>query len=515
MYLPGVVCLKSHAPDHPNLKVERYKGVSPKLRKTYCIAGFSPEVCFSTFNNTIDAAECAVKERVFFMEVEGKFVAPTRPSDGIYTNVNTRFNTLMRKHAVFANPMAPIQFAESYRARKRQLYLRAVESLTFKPLAKKDSIVNAFLKYEKYNFNKRKVPRVISPRGPRFTVEMGRFIKPIEKKIYSIINTHIYKSPTVLKGMNQAQRGDVISKIWDEFRDPCALSIDAEKFDRHVSEDALQYEHSIYQLFYPRSCFFRWLCAMQRRNRVYINMRDGVLFYKIRGTRMSGDVNTSLGNCLLSTSILSDFISYIRELEPVLIRVINDGDDSVLFFERKYLELIKTSVRPFCLQYGFRMTVEDPVFELEHVVFCQSQPVWGGDGYVMIRDPRVSLAKDCVALQPLDNVKISEMWLAAVGLCGLAVMGGFPIFKSFYESLVRSSNGAKPLEHPVMQEEMWFATMGMNRKDQLICQRSRYSFWLAFGVSPDEQIAIEDFYDSREPSTILDNDRSRFVNLPL
>jgi hypothetical protein len=509
--LPGVDCALSVAPDHPDLKVIKHRGMPMKVRKTYRISGISNHNCYSTFNNTIDAAECAVKERVFFVQLNELFVPPPQPIDGIYSK-SSSFDRILRKNARFTNPMDPLSFAESYRARKRTLYTNAANSLKLRPISRKDAYVNAFLKFEKYDFipTKRKVPRIISPRGPRFNVSMGRFLKPVEKKIYSIINNQIYKSPTILKGMNQEERGRVIYDIWKSFKKPCALGIDAKRFDQHVSEDALRYEHSIYKCFHPYSSEFSRLCDWQVNNKCYINQPDGTIYYTTKGTRMSGDNNTSLGNCLLCTRMLHDFVISIPGM-----KLINDGDDCVLFFESHFLEQVRAGINPHCLKYGFTMEIELPVFELEHVEFCQSQPVYDGRCYTMIRNPHRCIPKDSISLKNLDQQNIAEMWLSAVGHCGLATSGGMPIFDSMYRCYIRASNGAEPLKDPLMDEYMWFATMGMNRSNCSVTTQARYSFWLAFNIPPDSQIAIEQYYDDLSLDSSVKIDRCHFANLPL
>jgi len=197
------------------------------------------------------------------------------------------------------------------------------------------------------------------------------------------------------------------------------------------------------------------------------------------------------------------------------VKLINDGDDCVLFCERYQLQDILDNVFQHCLRYGFTMEIEEPVFELEHVVFCQAQPVFDGTCWTMIRDPRKCLAKDSISLKPLDQKGMAQMWLSAVGQCGLAVSGGMPIYDSLYRCYVRSSNGAKPLTDPVMDEYMWFATMGMNRTGRPITDQARYSYWLAFGIPPDSQIAIEQYYDGLMLCPDVDLNRCHFAQLPI
>lgn len=509
-----MICALSTAPDHPHLTVTKTKGTQCKIRKTFLISGLSPDVNFRTYNNTIDAAECAIKERVLFVQQPDKsFAPPPQPLVTSYTTDMSDIFAVFKQNVKFSTPMQPLQFAMTYQARKRTIYINAAKSLELVPLTQKDAVIKAFLKFEKYNFKpgKRVVPRVISPRGPRFTVSLGRYVKPIEKQIYHIVNTKLFDTPTILKGLNPEQRGGVIHDKWLSFRRPCAIGIDAKRFDQHVSIDALRFEHEVYKSFHPYDKHFHWLLSLQLRNKCFVNMADGSASYRTTGTRMSGDVNTALGNCLISTSILWN----LRKVSGINFQVINDGDDCVLFCETRDEPLLRQLIAPFFLNHGFNMEIEATVFELEQVVFCQSQPIFDGSVYTMVRDPRIAIAKDCVSLKPLDNIQISKMYMAAIADCGLSLTSGIPVFQSFYDSLKRGSDGAKPLRDPIFENKYWYTTLGLVRTSRVITDESRYSFWLAFDISPDEQIAIEQLYDSTELSPYINDDRVAHIELPM
>lgn len=514
MQLPGMDCATSTAPNHPDLMVVKYRGLYPKLRKTFFIAGLSPEINFATYNNSIAAAECAVKERVFFVQnADGVYTAPPSPNPTSFTTGMQGFIAEFRKHTSFFNPMTTEQFALSYQAQKQRRYLAASQSLLVKPYSVKDSYVKVFLKFEKYNFKpgKKIVPRVISPRGDRYTVALGRYIKPIEKEIYKIFNTKLFDLPVILKCYNQDQRGHIIHQKWERFHNPCAISIDAKRFDQHVSKDALLFEHRIYKLFYPRSKEFSMLLGHQLNNKHFCNMPDGFIKYFTQAGRKSGDVTTALGNCLISSASLH----YLLQASGVHFEFVNDGDDSVIICDSKDEPTLRAMIPTFFLRLGFTMDVEPTVYELEQVKFCQSQPIFDGHKYIMIRDPRISLTKDCLSLKPLDNKKVSKMWLSSVGQCGLSLTAGIPVVQAFYNCLIRASDGAKMLRDPTMDDWYHYVGKGLKRTDQTICPKTRFSFWLAFGVCPEEQIAIEQFYNCTTIDTDVKDHRIKHAMLPI
>lgn len=150
---------------------------------------------------------------------------------------------------------------------------------------------------------------------------------------------------------------------------------------------------------------------------------------------------------------------------------------------------------------GFNMVVEEPVYELEKVVFCQSQPVFDGASWTMVRDPRSCIAKDCISLKPWVNAKEYESWIKCVGMSGSSLAGGIPVLDPFYRSFVRAGRNAKPLslKDPTLIGGLFWQAKGMHRRELKITEDARYSFWRAFDITPDEQIAIEDEFNAITP----------------
>jgi hypothetical protein len=407
--------------------------------------------------------------------------------------------------------MTALAFAESYHGPKYKIYSKAATSLDVKPFTAKDSYISSFMKCEKYNFTAKPdpVPRIIQPRCPRALVTYGRYIKPIEKRIYNSIN-NMFGSTTIFKGLNAEQRGVSLKQKWDRFNDPVCVGLDASRFDQHVSKEALKWEHKIYQHYYPGDRFFRWLMNLQTANTCFARMGDTLFKYKTNGCRMSGDMNTALGNCLLMSSMV---YSYLRE-KSIQAELANDGDDCVVFMERKDLLRFQSGLEDWFLEMGFNMVVEEPVYTLEKVVFCQSQPVYDGTNYIMVRDPRSSIPKDCLAVKPLDNPKIFEKWCAAVGLGGMSLTGGIPVWQNFYRAIIVSSHGQKPLTDPTLKGQ-FYSAKGMDRLFREPTDECRFSFYLAFGIHPEEQLASEVYYDSVDLTWGADELKTKYVNLPL
>jgi len=182
--------------------------------------------------------------------------------------------------------------------------------------------------------------------------------------------------------------------------------------------------------------------------------------------------------------------------------------------ERKDVPTLQKEIAGFFSRSGFSMVTEKPVDVFEQIVFCQCQPVMDSQGsYRMVRDPRVAISKDLVAIKPLDVGNLAQRWLAAVGEGGMSLGSGIPVIQAFYQCLLRNSNGAKKLIDPTLEGGFFRNSAGMHSKISQVSSESRLSFWLAFDIPPESQVALEEYYSSIE---LTRGDLgSRFVALPL
>lgn len=176
--------------------------------------------------------------------------------------------------------------------------------------------------------------------------------------------------------------------------------------------------------------------------------------------------------------------------------------------ERSHLPLFVGGFREWFLEMGFSIILEEPVTTLERIEFCQAQPVFDGHGYTMVRSLK-SFSKDAISLVPLASERTFKMWLAAVGDGGMSLTGGIPMWQEFYSVMQRSAEGLSSkrrrrgatrfLDCTAMETGMMMAAKGMLREYGHVCPETRFSFWLAFGVIPDYQRAVEDLFRTRAP----------------
>lgn len=487
-------CIKTQAPPHPDLQVQHRAGVPRKPRLLNVFRNLSNEQRYGVYANNLSTLERAVLERVFYVrnKITGDFQSPPEPSLGLWDKSN-EFTDKLLTHSYHAIPLDPQRFVDESQACRKKLYQKAVNDNLVYGVSARIAEVRAFVKREKYNFTKKSdpVPRVIQPRDARYIVETGRYIRPIEKKLYKNIN-EVVGHCAVFKGLNADQRAKELRGHWDCFKQPVAVMLDAERFDEHVSKEALEWEHSIYKSFYPRDKYFGWLMKLQTRNVCKGYTPEGVIKYRINRNRMSGDSNTALGNTLIMCMLLYTYLGS----KNITGRIADDGDDSVIIMEQSDLPIFLNGLYEWFISYGFSMAVEPPVSTFEEIEFCQCHPVYDGVSWVMVRDPRVSIAKDCVVLKPMQNRKVLNKWMSAVGKGGLTLTGGIPVVQNLYHRFSQLSEGATELRDPTLQTGFFRMGIGMKRGYSTPTPEARCSFWKAFGITPECQIQIEQWFDA-------------------
>lgn len=470
---------------------------TPKERRYVRVAGVSPDVEIVPFINSLDTLLRAVTERVFLVKGESGFTRPPRPAPGVFARELRDTRALLIKLLPSTAPVSHQSFVDRYQGRKREFYQRALEDMRAgRYTLEDDASVKVFVKYEKTDRTTKvdPVPRVISPRNPRFNIRVGRYLSPLEKKMFKSLGKLFHDShPTVIKGLNASESARVLEAKWNLFREPVAVGLDASRFDQHVSKDALSWEHDIYL-----HCFgakkhkerLARLLSLQLVNQCCGSVPDGEVKYTVTGTRMSGDMNTSLGNCVLMCSMMKAFFLH----KGVSAQLANNGDDCVVFLEKRDLTHFMAGLTDWFLRLGFNMTVEKPVFSFEELEFCQTKPIFDGLEWVMCRKPHTAITKDSVMLKSWDTPSIFRGWLDAVGTGGLALTGRLPVFQSFYSSYVRSGK-KRAIPKELLPWSFSNLCRGMRRTRGVVRPEARCSFYEAFGITPCEQLALEAYYD--------------------
>ena len=468
---------------HPNIQVKDVSRPRDPQRWAFTLDAPRPEEGFSVHNNSLNNLLRGINERVFY--INNDRVEPVQPIPNGFDQLKwfeEKFTTTTLR------PWTLEKFADSYVGSQRTRYQKAVDSLAFQPLSDDDTVVSTFVKCEKINFSRKKdpAPRVIQPRNPRFNASIGRFIKPLEHLIYKRLRK-LYGMPCVAKGFDTFQTGAILYQKWQMFDNPCAISLDASRFDQHNSKDALKWTHKIYKLFCDDEEFSHHLNQLLY-NRARASCKDGFVTYEVEGRRMSGDMDTALGNCLLMTAMTYSLCASLG----IEHQVMDNGDDIVVIMDKSNEDAFKLQVNEFYRNLGFSMKVEDTVYVLEHIEFCQMHPVFDGLEWRMVRN-LTSLAKDLICC---TNPQQVSTWLQAIGDGGISLTSGMPVYQEFYCFL-------RKFGHRKSKASSWkhFQDSGFSRLARLqrrepapVSPQARLSFQEAFGVGISQQLSLESVY---------------------
>jgi len=411
-------------------------------------------------------------------------VTPPQPLPGVVEKSLKKFGKKLIHMTNRVVPLTTKEFVESYTGRKRKVYQANADSLELLPLRRQDSFAQVFIKDEKVNLTRKDdpCPRAISPRSARFNIEIGKHLKPMEKEVFRGI-ARVFRSTTVMKGLNALERGSAIARKWRRFDKPVAILLDASRFDQHCNIQIINWEHGIEERMTLDPDDLKRLNSWRKVNTCFARAQDGAFKYKIKGTRLSGDMDTAMGNCLTMCGMTWSFMMYIG---IVKFEYANDGDDGVLIVEQEHLAKVLATFPDYFRSLGFTMKLEGIAYELEHIEFCQARPVFDGEKWRMLRDPRVCFGKDSLSLKnTIDIVKLREL-RSAIGWCGIALAGDMPLFWRFYPSMVD-----RPQEEQEFSTGMQFLARGMDTVIAEPTSVARESFHRAYGISPDDQIAIE------------------------
>ena len=345
----------------------RRNGLTHKTREFTVLTGLGPDHNLGVYDNSVDTIERAFAERYFLCKDGEGFRPAFKVGPSSYrTPEFSAFRDVVMEHMPSLPVMTSQQVVDTYHGPKRRVCQNALYSLEEQGLTEADAHLSAFVKFEKQDVEK--APRVINPRSARYYLRLGKYLKHAEHKYFRAINKAYggRTRATVIKGLNADQSADVLVEKWQQFDDPVAVGLDASKFDMHVSVAALRYEHSFYKALFPNNTELRWLLEMQLRNKGVARALDGTVKFTMEGTRCSGDLNTSLGNCIIMCALVWVY----SKLRGVRVELANNGDDCVVFMERHDEPAFQRGLSSWFRSKGFAMAVEPTVDTLEQVEFC-------------------------------------------------------------------------------------------------------------------------------------------------
>lgn len=375
-----------------------------------------------------------------------------------------------------------------YHGAKRRKYQQARVDLAHAPIRRSDSYIAAFIKAEK--IFELKDPRMIQARSVRYNCVLGDYLKPIEHHLYNIKGTgrlskYLPPGRLIAKGCNMERRARLIRNKMLRFSKPMVVSLDASRFDAHVTK-MLEVEHLIY-LRYWRSPELQRILAWQVYNR---GRTSGGIRYKCKYGRMSGDMNTALGNCLISIIVLANIMRRLR-VKPTHWDMLCDGDDVLLFIDAGKRGILE-QLPDYYLQHGFKIKIENVTDEFNKVRFCQTFPCDTPMGPKMVSDPTRTMSRSLAGVKHWAEPKFIPKYLALIGYCELALNMGIPVLQEFALTIM---NWGSVLPKSVHRTGRVIKALREEREHEIrplpISIDARLSFEAATGITVEEQRAIE------------------------
>lgn len=459
----------------------------PPRRSSHNVGGLPTRGTVFSHRSTVGNLHRTLRERVLFTLRGGQLTPTLRPVGRFATPGMNHFRNRVCSRLSFTSPITHDEFIEKYGGLKKQRYITAQKNI----LQKGDGCVNAkvtgFLKPEKYVLDA--ASRLISPRPPEYLLEVGCYIEPLEKKLYQAIAEEVgYEC--IMKGFNLGARARVMSSHWEGFTKPAGVGLDASKFDQHVSQQALRYEHSFYLRAFQNDGKLHRLLVGQLLNAVTCRLEDGVVRWTSEGGRMSGDMNTALGNCVLSAAMLTEW----ARLVGVKIKCVIDGDDCVAIMEEGDVPQFLEGLITWYEERGFRMKVEKPVFSFEELEFCQCHPVWLSEGWMLVRNPIKAITQDHVWIERggITHVEV----LAATGEGGTRLYGDCPVLGAYYRMLRGTGALSRASKREMAFQRSWMRHLTTERAPGSVTENARVSFGIAFGITPAHQRELESYFAS-------------------
>lgn len=368
----------------------------------------------------------------------------------------------------------------------RKRMKRGIHEYLSRGVTQLDARVTAMQKLELYEESSLplKENRTIQYRGVAFNAAVSRYLHVVEHRLMHCVGTNRSGVPFCAKGRTVQQRAVQLLAMGQGFEKPWYISLDHSRFDAHVNVNLLKAEHSVYNWC---ASYSRELASLLKKQLYNVGYTRGGIKYSAKGKRMSGDVNTSLGNTVLNYAMLSSYL----ELSGVKGEILLDGDDSVLIVESHDRHKL-LNVDVFMHRLGMKTIVEGETGDITQVEFCQAKVVMGPYGPYFCPNPKKQLATLCISPEVRGPDTAYSVFRASI-LCALHASPSMPMMAPFSRWLQANPGKARASA----SEEFVLRMYGVDREPGNAIWRpptyeERLSFYNAWGISPATQIAYED-----------------------
>jgi len=424
----------------------------------------------------------------------GKTPSPEPTGINAFKRSMREISSVVKGRSGLVNASSLAEVVESYRGNRRLYarYTEAFNSLVADGYAHpRDARVKAFVKGEKLAKYKVFKPRVIMGRDPRYNLELASYLRPIEHAFYAHFRgwgrqfyTH---TRLVGKGLDPGRRALLIKRKMMSNPGMVAMEIDGMSFESHFSVPILKAEHSVYKSL-NRSRRLAQLLDWQ----LEFDGRGGDVRFHAVGVRASGDYNTGLGNTLVMCGLV---LMVAREVKTKF-DFLADGDNAIIFVNRKDIDTWTSRINPICIRAGFEMALEQPVFHLEQVPFGQSKPLHvDGVGWTMIRNPMKVLSHAGCGYQHYKDLVGGVRVLKSVAYCEAVLNRGVPVLSKFASILLELTRRVKFSKAELSDFEykavLAKGTAWERARTVEVSYQTRLGFETSWGITVEQQLEME------------------------
>nr|WAK73595.1 RNA-dependent RNA polymerase [Phytophthora palustris tombus-like virus 1] len=452
-------------------------------------------------------AQCACTEKAALARrVYVRQEAWSRPMEKQFRSVvkdcKTEFRTWHTKTLELDE--AVLQLSDS----KRKRYLEAAKSLRERPWEPSDANIKMFVKADKLTgvLGEAKKPRAIQGRSPRHNLRFAQWMKPIEHAlmVWKGRPRGVERTRVFAKGLNAKQRASLILRKCANFKNPLVISVDASSFDASVSVKHLRAMHELYRAMNSDPEFAELLQTQLHNKGVTQHGHK----YEIDGNRMSGDVDTGIGNSILNYCIMA---ACMRAAGVKRWDLLCDGDDALLFMEDGDCDF--AIVSDCARGLGFSLTGDAASITHENyydIEFCRARPVWCPGGWILCRNPwRAVACFGCThkfARVPFESYR---RFLKGCAMCELHVSNELPMIGALAQEVYTRTRGKAILG----DEERWRNSVRLNPtpsgvKPVKVHAITRAHIELGFGITVEEQRTYEASVKERVDSLSLPERKS-------
>lgn len=446
---------------------------------------------------TVIHQDCVHNE---YMGLVTRHLAPVpKPTERGCKALSKELRRISMKIRVSCGTLAPLPWGDivaSYSGAKRRTYEAAMRSLREEGLStKRDAQISSFVKAERRTFDKISRPRIIQHRSPRYALELQSYIRVVEDSLMLLRadrGVGVPGTQVFAKRVDLHELADLIRRKFTQLGgDVVAVCLDAVAWDGHVSPEMLRLEHGFYESLFPGDSRLQRLLSWQNVN--HCRSRHG-LRYTCPGTRMSGDANTSTGNCVLMYACVRKAArdAGLRKWEALV-----NGDDVVVFLRRPDLARFTECVRPSFLELGQEVVVSTVFRSWTEVEMGRAKPILGSHGYFMGRDAFRIMSTAFVSHKHYHESKGGLRAVKTIAQGLLVLYQGVPVVQSFAENVVDQLEKIEILELALDPEVLRVVKRTARGADWTsmrsspVTHDSRLAYYDAYGLGVDRQVQLE------------------------